>query len=721
MTTIDSGDPRDIAAETERMMRTAKWSDAEPTHFVETFRAMHVLVYHVAALMPANERRKAERLAAETLREHFDNDSSTMAAFVYWTWERESTRAAHPSNFHRPMGWRLQFSPSLVTDWRVAMKRQGHDVGASDTRGSAMSDRPVIVIGPDELRVNDEAVAALASDTDVYSRAGMLVTVIRAPRAKLNGGVARAPGAPSIRALALPTLQEKLASAARFVKVTTEESEAHPPQFVVKAVAARGQWKGIRPLEGVVDCPVLRPDLTVLSEPGYDPPTGLLFEPTVEFPPVPDRPTGEQAAAALAELYEVVADFPFAGSEHRSAWLAMLLSLLARDAIDGPVPGAIIDATTPGTGKGLLADATSELVFGRSAPKMPQCDDEAETRKRIGSLMIEGERFIVIDNVTGPFGDAVIDALLTSTTYRDRRLGKSETVTSTNRMVVAVTGNNVMVRGDTTRRVLHVRLESPLENPHERADFRHRDLIAWTKRERPRLVVAGLTLLRAYAADGCPDLQLLPWGSFDAFTRLVRNVIVWLGEPDPGLTRLELASAADTEKNALRAILAAWSEFGPAGATVKRVLERVQKDGEGFIADMRELADAFVELAPPPMSRSGGSQVKPIQLVNANTLGKKFERFRGRVVGGMALDRRPKSKIGVVWYARSVGTLRPRAGDGGDGGDGLSPGPYAREDHRSRIGGEQKSVTSVTSVTHPPDPPAPVEPLVLGGRRRRQA
>src|SRR5207244_893979 len=70
-----------------------------------------------------------------------------------------------------------------------------------------------------------------------------------------------------------------------------EEKPAHPPPWCVNAVHARGAWDGLRPLYALTQYPVLRPDGSVLTQPGYDEATGLIFAPFGPVNPVPDRPT----------------------------------------------------------------------------------------------------------------------------------------------------------------------------------------------------------------------------------------------------------------------------------------------------------------------------------------------------------------------------------------------------------------------------------------------
>src|SRR5262249_29001922 len=135
-------------------------------------------------------------------------------------------------------------------------------------------------------------------------------------------------------------LREKLSANARFVTVQEKEGvikifEARPPGWCVAAVHARASWGLIRHLEAVVEYPVLRPDGTILSTPGFDPATGLLYQPTC---PVPDLMSQylRDVNRARDELLEVVSEFPFEHPMHRAAWVAALLTPLARFAFQGP-------------------------------------------------------------------------------------------------------------------------------------------------------------------------------------------------------------------------------------------------------------------------------------------------------------------------------------------------------------------------------------------------
>lgn len=138
---------------------------------------------------------------------------------------------------------------------------------------------------------------------------------------------------------------------------------------------------------------------------------------------VADAPTHADAVAAAGLLFDAVCDFPFERPEHRAAWLAGLLSPLAWFAFDGPAPFFLIDGNVRGVGKGLLADAVALPVLGRRFSAMTYTPDRDELRKRITSVAAEGERMVLLDNLSGAIGNDQLDAALTADRWKDRLLG----------------------------------------------------------------------------------------------------------------------------------------------------------------------------------------------------------------------------------------------------------------------------------------------------------
>ncbi len=517
---------------------------------------------------------------------------------------------------------------------------------AAAARPSAAGAKPQILLTTDEQAVADQAVEALAGIEGVYQRAGRLVHVVRdtaPPR-----GCKRPQDAPRVAGLALPTLRERLAGAVEWLRPAGDDlAAAHPPDWAVKAVAARGQWAGVKPLEGVTEVPLLRSDGTVLAAAGYDAETGLILEPAGPIEAVPDRPTADDLAAAVALLTDVVADFPFAGDDHRAAWFAGLLTPLCRHAFHGCAPLFLIDANCPGSGKGLLADCAAIIATGRTFARMSMPHQDDETRKRITSVALAGEPCILLDNVAGTLGGASLDAALTATTWSDRLLGTNETTGAVPLLVTWwATANNCGLGGDILRRLLHIRLETREERPEERVGFRYPDLLAYVAANRPKLTSAALTILRAYCAAGRPSMGLGPMGSFEAWSDLVRQAVVYAGLPDPASTRVALAETADTTGAALRAMLVHLASVDPDGhgLTAGEVHDLVKGDDPIH----KPLREAIMELVP--------TRGKDPAVPTGRSIGMKFHHLRGRVVDGMYLERRPQQKgHTTVWRVQEAG------------------------------------------------------------------
>lgn len=150
-----------------------------------------------------------------------------------------------------------------------------------------------------------------------------------------------------------------------------------------------------------------------------------------------------------------------------------------------------------------------------------------------------------------------------------------------------------------------------------------------------------MTILYAYCQAGRPSQSLKPWGSFEEWSDLVRQALVWIGMPDPGETREELARSSDREAAALRAVIQGWSEIDAdeTGLTAAKLLERLEKSPEEY----ELLRSAILDLSPAPAGKLPG----------ARSLGNKLRRVRGRVVGGKAIDSRDQHGTSV-WFVADV-------------------------------------------------------------------
>ena len=463
-----------------------------------------------------------------------------------------------------------------------------------------------------------------------------------------------------MRIASLPAsgLRERLTRYAALGAGEGGRHRARPSAGVVRpGVARRGEWPTIRPLEGLVESPIVRADGSILSAPGYDPATGLFLHWPGDPVPLRDRPTRDDAVRAAASLLDAVADFPFAGPAYRAAWLAALLTPLARHAMPGPVPLFLVDANVRGAGKGLLVNVIGAVVAGREMAVATYTADLEEMRKRITAILLGGDALVLFDNVAGPFGNAILDAALTANVWKDRVLGASLDVNLPLGVSWYATGNNVTPAGDIMRRLCPIRLDSPHERPEERrTDVRRADLIGWVKAERPRLLADALTILSAYCTAGRPNQGFRPWGSFEAWSGLVRSAVVWCGLSDPAEGRVEMQSRDDDDLGTLRTLVAA--------------VRRLDPDGRGVTSS--EIIDRLFGPDPLPELEGVRASVRAVlRSPDANTLGYRLRSFARRPCDGMFIDKDGNTGGVVRWRAFPVAKLRPHATTGarGDRGD----------------------------------------------------
>lgn len=424
-----------------------------------------------------------------------------------------------------------------------------------------------------------------------------------------------------------------------------EEGPEDAPLSVARAILAKHGERGFKKLVAVVTAPTLRIDGSILDKPGHDEASGLLFYSEHPNPPrVPPKPSVQEALAALRFLWAPLALFPLVDAVSNGVALHGLLTAALRASLP-TAPGVGFDAPAAGSGKTLLARCIGILAMGTEPSIMPPADTDEETRKRLFSVLREGQRVVLWDNVREPLGSASLDAFLTASTFSDRVLGSSETITLPNRALFIATGNNLRMTSDTCRRVLTARMDAQTETPYTR-DFSF-DPAQMVQTDRLAYVVAALTIVRAYMAAGKPKMAKGRTASFEHWDDLVRQPICWLAQhvaraagSDEGAGLPLLADPMDAaarafeqdpETTKLRALVEAWhTVYGVEQTTVGAVIRR----GD---------TDALLAMAMDDIAGQAGK-------VNSRILGRWIERMQGRIVDGKRFVRMGLRQ-GVVHWA----------------------------------------------------------------------
>jgi hypothetical protein len=274
-------------------------------------------------------------------------------------------------------------------------------------------------------------------------------------------------GRPIIEPVTDAALRGAVSRSANFY-FRTDDKVRHvsPPLDVTRDILARGEW-GLPELEAVVESPVLRPDGTVLTEPGYDAALRVVYHRahSLGVPPIPDVPTDGQVAAAMAVIGEAIGQFPFASAADYANALGVLLTPFVRHALPGQVPLAVIEAPRAGTGKGLLACVIAGMATGHPLAMMSAPRDDAEMCKQITSVLLKGATVVCLDNVEGRLDSPGLSRALTARVWSDRILRGNQQPELPQRATWIATGNNITLGGDVPRRSIRIRLDAKVIQP----------------------------------------------------------------------------------------------------------------------------------------------------------------------------------------------------------------------------------------------------------------
>lgn len=499
---------------------------------------------------------------------------------------------------------------------------------AADGDKADADGRPVIRIFAGFLhRAVDMAEGALMqAGLGYYQRGSMVVRPAMVPVAVSDGRTVDAPRLVSVKAHHMAEAFTRAAKWKKFDKRSEEWVTIDCPHRIAETFLAReGQWR-LPVLTGIINCPTLRADGSILDLPGYDAQTGLLFDPQdVRFPALPRDPDRDMALRALGFLKDLISTFPFVSEADRSVALSAILTALVRRSLPtAPLHG--FNAPTAGSGKSMLVDLASLIATARPAPVIAQGKSEEEMEKRLGAALIAGDVLIAIDNCEEPLGGELLCQTMTQTSLKVRILGQSVNAEVPSNAAIFATGNNLTFEGDMTRRALRATLDPGVERPELRAF--DRDPLAMVSERRGDYVSAGLTVLRAFHIAGRPEMRA-PLGSFAEWSRWIRDALIWLGEADPCDTMEDLRGA-DPKLEALTSVLEGWHEvIGLKPVNVRDIIQlateqRPQLYGRAEFAHS-EFREALLRIAG-----EGGA-------INGRRLGRWIGSHQNRIVGGLRL------------------------------------------------------------------------------------
>jgi putative DNA primase/helicase len=548
---------------------------------------------------------------------------------------------------------------AVVNEHRKARKKRinGTDIAAETAGydlGQTADGRPAIDCTPGRRApVVDACMAIFGEHPAVYARGGSLVRVARADRLERPDRLRT----DDARLLIAPCPPEwigtELARRARFERWDRRARKriaCDPPAWAAPAMLADGQFDGIRPLRGITCSPVLRPDGSVWTTPGYDDATGMLLASRGELPTIPDAPTKADALAALERLRVLFSGYAWADEYGESVALSLILTKPARHLMP-TAPLHLITSPTAGSGKTQIIESGSIIADGLAPSVCGWAGDDEEMRKSISAALHAGESFICFDNIANGrvLRSAALDRVLTAPIVADRMLGTMDRLTLVNGAVWSATGNNVTPCADMVRRVIVARIDPRSERPWDRA-------FDWTPAEyaranRAELLGAALTILAAHLRTNRKPLAR-PLASFEEWSRIVRDALLWLGLPDAVKSQDQIADEDPDAEERADLLTALKDHFGSEPFTADDVA-KVARD-----AGMASEVSAVGRLAAVIRARLAD---KPASAVR---VGHVLRAVKDQVSGRIALrGKLDKHRGAILWQIARIG------GDCGDCGD----------------------------------------------------
>lgn len=521
------------------------------------------------------------------------------------------------------------------------LRRMAEKVAAT----SKQNNRRMIQIREGDIHViaSETEQALIAFDAPFYQRGGLgLVRPIVDEGMASNGSPTRIA---RLKVVELDCLIDHMSQSAEWSKWDGRKKglvPKNPPKDVAKIVLAReGYWQ-FRKITGVITTPTMRPDGTILAEPGYDARTRLLLLKPPRLPTIPPRPTRDDALQALRTLGELLEGFPFVDGASKAVAFSALITPVVRGALS-VAPMHAVSAPVAGSGKSYIVDLASAISAGDRTPVQSPGGNEQEFEKRLTGAVLAGQAIISIDNVNGELGGDFLCQMIERPLVAVRPLGGSTIVQIESRASSFATGNNIRLVGDMTRRVVLCSLDPDMERPETRTF--NSNPFEMVLEDRGKYIAAALTIARAYKVADYPQM-LNPLASFEDWSRVVRSALVWLGCADPCETMTK-ARADDPVTASLGAMLATWHDvMGETGVAVGTVKERANQRNDGGHLIHEAMHEALTAIAD---DKRGG--------IDTRKLGKECAKYKGRIINGLKLissyDTHAKQNLWAVVRSRS--------------------------------------------------------------------
>lgn len=494
--------------------------------------------------------------------------------------------------------------------------------------------KPTIRVIKGELdRIVDVAERELALGQQYYQRGGVIVSVYTDPSTHET----------LIQSITQPTLVRALSGIATWEQYDNRSKKwvrIDPPPRHTSILFDSSSYRHLPIINGLARQPYLRPDGSLMKDAGYDPSTGVFGVFDSRKYATPEKPTLEEAKAALSILNTLLEEFCFATAVDHSAALAAILTAAIRTSLPH-APMFHVKAHAVGSGKSYLCALISAFATSqRGTPTTFPADDE-ECRKLLLAELLKSPAVVEFDNLTSDIlPHKSLCTALTSEYMTGRILGLSKTATVCTRTLFLSSGNNVSPIKDMSRRCITINLNPEVEIPAARL-FKRPNLIVETLQKREICVTAAITIVRAWVVAGRTKSMCKSLAGFGDWSDLCRQPLLWLGLPDPAAS-LFAAIKEDPDREILGRLLHSWKAvFGNTPTMVRDAVKKSPEPGH----ETNELKECLHEIADERGE------------INRRRLGRWIKRHEGQIVDGLRFVRTSGNTSAERWQVESVSSV----------------------------------------------------------------
>jgi hypothetical protein len=303
--------------------------------------------------------------------------------------------------------------------------------------------------------------------------------------------------------------------------------------------------------------PVLRPDGKLELLPyGYD-----AQAMTMTIDTGVDYRTDLPLSDAVAQLRGLLGEFPLGDRKPNgqsrneaiivTAMLAMYGTPLQK--ASGRRMNYMITSNSVGSGKTLIGQIGIITTMG-SCDVQPVPETEENWRKILDTETLAGSPYILFDDINGFFRSQILNAYLTAPSWTGRRMHTQQKFVVPKQAVVFLTGNNLEVSPDVSRRFLHCKMVVDEADPQARK-IEHVISDEWLERPeiRAQLLACLYAIVREWYAAGRPRPSRTVRG-YEQWCNIFAGMVEWAGFGDP-LEPLPVEESGNSELADMVALL----------------------------------------------------------------------------------------------------------------------------------------------------------------------